>query len=612
MSAPPTSSSHARTFVKVLVLPALTFFLVPLVTAGFASYGQGELDEMILQSIGRSIDADATLDAAEREANRAFFAAHPASAICADPDPAPNLAGYREAVCKAFGDVWQFRAARRAGWAAAFVGAATLFAIGLLGLLAYARPRAQYGTFMVGWRLVQLVAAVETAVQGALLVWLSYWSTALLFERYYPKLIVIAAVLAGVAVWVILAALFRRPSASAPLEAAAVTPADAPTLWRRLEELAVRLGTEPPRVMAAGIDDNFFVTEAPLPLADGTAGEGRLLYVSLPLLRTLSVSEAEAVLAHELAHFKSGDTAASAKLGPALARYETYSEALFEGGLTVPAALVMRLYRAVFELALSKERRRRELAADAEAARLTSPDDLGRSLLKVAGYSDFRARTEQALFEQRGVHQGELAIQARIEAGLATHAASAAFLDQLSTLRVPHPFDSHPPLGDRLRSAGCTVRVTDAGGLLQAAPTASWIDAILTAGGIEERLWGAYEARFKASHEASLAWRYLPATEEERALVLKHFPGRTFPTKKGAVRLTYQDLTAEDGTVVPLADITSATVENGNFTNNLVLTVLGGTKFKLKLGPLGKEREPFKSAFGQYWQRSQVARQQSR
>lgn len=611
MSERPTSPSHAGHFVKVLVLPALTLFLVPLLAAGFASYGQGELDELILQSIGRSIDADAELDAAERQANKAFFAAHPASATCADPDPDPNLDGFRQAVCKTFGDVWQFRAARLSGWAAAGVGAATLFAIGLLGLLAYARPRAQYGTFMVGWRLVQVVAALETAVQGALLVWLSYWGTALLFERYYPKLIVIAALLAAVAVWVIVAALFRRPPPLEPLEAAVVKPADAPALWRRLEELAARMGTEPPRVMAAGIDDNFFVTEAPMALTDGTAGEGRLLYVSLPLLRTLSASEAEAVLAHELAHFKGGDTAASARLGPALARYETYSEALSEGGLTVPAAMVMRLYRAVFELALSKERRRRELAADAEASRLTSADDLGRSLLKVTGYSDLRARTERALFEQRGVHQGELGIKARVEAGLATHAASAAFLDHLSALRVPHPFDSHPPLEDRLRSAGSTVRVDDAGGLLQTSPAASWIDAILTAGAIEAQLWAAYEARFKASHEASLAWRYLPATDEERTLVLKYFPERTFPTKKGEVRLTYQDLTAEDGTVVPLADITAAKVENGNFTNNLVLTLRGAATFKLKLGPLGKEREPFKSAFGEYWQRSQVARQQS-
>jgi Zn-dependent protease with chaperone function len=445
-----------------------------------------------------------------------------------------------------------------------------------------------------------------------LAVWLSYWVTALLFDRYYPKLILVAAVLAGLAVVAIVGALLRKVPAPEPLEAERVTEAQAPGLWRRVKDLAARLGTEPPAIVAAGIDDNFFVTEHAMPLTDGTPGGGRLLYVSLPLLRTLAPSEADAVFGHELAHFQGGDTAASARLYPMLVRYEAYWSALAAGGLTVPASYVMRLYRAIFELALKREQRRRELAADAAAARLTSPDDLGRSLLKIVGYSSFRAATEQALFEHREVHQEGLGLAQRIEAGLPAHAASPGFQEHVRTLQVPHPFDSHPPLEERLAAVGAALGVADAAGLLRERPAATWADDVLTAPEIEGRLWAAYETRFKASHEQSLAWRYLPATDEERAVVLKHFPDLSFPADGGAVSLTHLALGRPDGASIALAEIEAAKIDDGTFSKQLVLTRRGASgkaaTFKVDLKALGKQADDFKAAFGRYWQRDQVAR----
>lgn len=608
---PTRPGGHAATFAKVIVLPALTFLLVPLLTVGFCWYGQHRIDGMILGGITRSIDADPKLDAPRRAETRAFFEAHPASRVCAEQDPA--LARYRAAVCKPWGETWQFTQALRLGWLSALVGGLAFLAIGALGLLAYLSRRAQHWTFMLGWRLLVATTVAETLVQGVLLVWLSYWGTALLLERYFPKLILVAAVLAGVAALAIVRALLREVPLPAPLEAERLKPADAPALWSRVKDLAARLGTRPPLVIAAGIDDNFFVTESPMPLTDGTPGASRLLYVSLPLLRTLSAAEADAVLGHELAHFKGGDTAASARLWPALVRYDAYAATLAEGGLTRPAFCVLRLYRAVFELALKREQRRRELAADAEAARLTSPDDLGRSLLKISGYSDFRAHTERALFEQREAHRGELSLSGRIAEGLPAYAASQAFQAQVAALRVPHPFDSHPPLQDRLAHVAAAVQVGDAGRLLQAPPADSWADAILTASAIEGRLWAAYEARFKTSHEESLAWRYLPATDEERALVLRFFPDLAFPLKGGGtIQLTHRALTAADGQVAPLSAIAQARIVNGTFTSALVLELAAGEgrarTLKVKLRPLGAQQARFKAAFAHYWKRDQVAR----
>ena len=94
-----------RDFVKVLFLPALTFFLVPLGTIGFAKYGEAKIDRMILDSVETSIAGDASLDDEGKAAANAFYAAHPPSSVCADPNP--DLDKYREAVCETGGEVWQ-------------------------------------------------------------------------------------------------------------------------------------------------------------------------------------------------------------------------------------------------------------------------------------------------------------------------------------------------------------------------------------------------------------------------------------------------------------------------------------------------------------------------
>jgi Zn-dependent protease with chaperone function len=596
-------------FLKVWLLPALTFFLIPLISVGMAKYGESKIDGLILDSVDASIAADTSLTADDRTRAKAFYHAHPPSSVCGDPDP--QLEQYREAVCKFGSETWQFIWAHRLSVAATVVGIFAFLLIGALGFVAFQSRRAQYLSFMFGWRGLVAITALETIAQGLLAVWLSYWVTALFFEVYVVKLILIVAAVAGLAVWTIVRALFQKLPPKEPLEAEQVSETDAPSLWRRVRELASRLGTEPPRAIVAGIDDNFFVTENGVNLVSGQKLEGRVLYLSLPLLRVLAPSEADAVFGHELAHFRGGDTEATAKLWPALARYHQYQASLAEGGLTIPAAYVMQLYRAIFELALKKEQRQRELTADAEATKLTSADDLGRSLLKVAAYSSFRNHTELELFKQRDAHDEKVGIQARIDAGLSAHVATQGFLEVLKTVHIPHPFDSHPPLEERFANVKSTVRLEDAARVFEARPGKTWADEVICGPGIEQRLWSAYEARFKKNHEVSLAYRYLPATDQERAHVLHYFPDVTFPTKnEGTVRVTYVGVTLADGEQIPFREVHSAKVEDGNFSTVMVITHGAGKKnSKVNLRHLKPKDEAFKQAFGSYWQRDQAARQ---
>ncbi len=200
--------------------------------------------------------------------------------------------------------------------------------------------------------------------------------------------------------------------------------------------MAERLKTAPPKQIVAGIDANFFVTQAPLKVGDEIL-KGRTLYVSLPLLRKLETGEADAVLAHELAHLSGGDTANSAKLGLALQHYDQYCARMGKGGATLVVWPLLALYRIIFELALARSRRQREFRADSVAAKLVSPEAIGKSLVKLAAYSIYRNKIESDLFGHNAQHTGSLGIASAIDSGLGTYVHSAAFTDKSAPFMSP-------------------------------------------------------------------------------------------------------------------------------------------------------------------------------
>ena len=308
----------------------------------------------------------------------------------------------------------------------------------------------------------------------------------------------------------------------------------APALWQRIRALAQSIGTPPPQHLVVGIDNNFFVTEQPLRIGEQRI-EGRSLFVSLPLLRVLAQSEADAVLAHELGHFAGGDTRDSARLGPAVTRYDLYRHHMHEGGLTKSVAFLLDFYRVMFELALQRSSREREFAADRVAAERTSPRDIAHSLVKISAYSEYRARIQRQLFEQDVRHDDRIGFAERIAAGLQGFVQSEQFLRAMRAGSVPHPFDSHPPIAERMKQAGHPVAESDYARIACDAPASSWAVDIVDADGIESALWQVFERQFAQAHEEELAWRYLPETEEERQIVLRYFPPVRTALPKGRV-----------------------------------------------------------------------------
>lgn len=604
-----------RDLVRNLLPPALLLFLVPAASFGLAKLGSSMIGGEYLTSIEQNITGDAALTPEQRAGYLQFYKDHPPQSMCADPDP--ERAEYRQATCGPWSELWQFHQAARVSLAALGMGIVGVSAsLGLAVAAAWSRS-AQYASFVFGSRLLRALAVAEIVVQGALAVWCSFWITALGLHIYVPKLILIVAVFAGAGMWAAIRGIFRKPPERGTLEAVAVPESDAPDLWARIRAIASQIGTAPPTHLVAGIDDNFFVTQAPLqlhetagagPVVPGQRLTGRTLYVSLPLLRIMERQEAEAVLSHELAHFRGGDTAANARLGPELVRFDAYLDTLARELVTLPAFHLLHLFRMLFEVALARERRERELLADRTAAEVTSPLALARSLLKISAYSSYRRSTEEALYAHTRVHEEALGIAERVSAGLGAHVASSHFKDDLANASVPHPFDSHPVISERFANVGVTIADTDYADLLLATPEQSWAHAVTTAEAIESRLWGAFEARLAQSHELQLAYRYLPATDAERELVLRHFPAVTF-NGSGTIRVSIDGLGLPDGRDVGWDEVSTVGKEDGTFTKALTIHLKGKPMATIDLRRLQGQAAAFEQAFGRYWQRHQIMRQ---
>ena len=597
---------------RVFALTLVWLFAIPAVTLAFTQYVLRSEDASFLAGAEAHFAAETRLSAEEKAQAVGYYRAHPLSASCAAA--APQDQRFHERFCPTFGFQWQFQAADRVAFWTLVYGAALLAIALALGALAFTDRSLRYASFVAGWRLMTVSSAAEILLQGSMLLWLSFWLPAYFWERFSVKLVAIAGLVAALAVALAIRSMFRRSADVFEIEGEVLAEADAPALWQRLRELAARVGTAPPDHVVAGIDNNFFVTEAPCVVA-GRALSGRTLFVSIPLLRVLESSEADAVLAHELAHFGGGDTRSSAALGPKLRDFDRYTWKMRTGGLTVVAHYLLRLYRMIFEFALARDSRERERTADLTAARVTAPAAIVDSLVKISAYSSYRANVERRLFAHDREHDGALGIAGFVAAGLVPFAASPDFVAAMQSADVPHPYDSHPPLAERMKNVGHVVAESGYGAIVTRAPQATWAAEIATAAAIEQRLWADYEQRFARSHELSLAYRYEPANEDERAVVLRHFPPVSFALAKGShIEVSAAGLASAQGTIA-WDEVKALTLQDRRFAPALIVThpdkgLLGARKTTVKLNGIGKEIAALRSTVGRYWHRHQVMRAQ--
>jgi hypothetical protein len=273
----------------------------------------------------------------------------------------------------------------------------------------------------------------------------------------------------------------------------------------------------------------------------------------------------------------------------------------------------MDFYRLVFELALARDSRTREHRADSTAAKLVSAEAIARSLVKIGAYAAYRSRTESELFEQRDKLDENLGIAARIAQGLRPWATSPAFTEEMTDAHIPHPFDSHPPLDERMRGVACVIPPENFAALVTVTPTATWAEEIQDAEALEARLWSGYEKEFARAHEINLAYRYDPTKADERELVLKYFPPEQFKTKKGNIEINCEAIVPPNGEAIVYDAIKEMSFQQPSFRSNYLQVTLHEkgtlTHKKVKISLAGLENEVFfQMILQRYWSRHDAMR----
>jgi Zn-dependent protease with chaperone function len=528
-------------FFRAFVLPSFWIFLIPILTFAFFLHARGKMDLVIRDSILQQIDADAEIAPDEKKQAKELWSSIPIWRLIERPEMQDLFADSTKS------DYRQFRWMIRLSVLSVLVTLLTMMMIGTCVAFSLTSQRVQYYSLLIGWNGLRMVGIFQAIAQGLMLFALSYWVTALWFNVFVPKLMILVGIVVGAGIFVVAKAFFTRVSNDCVVDGFPIDASIARPLWLRLQSLCAALETNAPDQVIAGVDNNFFVTEHPV-IANGSTFKGRTLFVSLPLLKQLSGSEADAVLAHEMAHFSGSDTLYSKKISPLLARYRNYLTALQQGGATLPVFYFMNLFRALFQLSLGKLGKEREFRADRLAAEQTSPNDLASALLKVIAYSAYREKVQNELFQNEGL-LSEVNIGERVESEFkdfaadfmnpASRIAGGIGIASVGNLTTTHPFDSHPSMAARAQALGVDL---DRQGpdMLRRPSDGKWYHEIERADELERAQWDEYEEEFRKAHEETLPFRFLPSNDAEREVVHCVFPDQTFQDKNGKLVIDYE------------------------------------------------------------------------
>lgn len=260
-----------------------------------------------------------------------------------------------------------------------------------------------------------------------------------------------------------------------------------PRLFAELDKIAAALNETLPREVYLIGAPNAFVADR-----GGVMGFGsrRVMGVGLPLLSLLTVSEFRAVLAHEFAHYYGGDTS----LGPWVYKTKTSIVRIFEnmrsigdlahiwvlGTMYLLVHTILRFYFEGFLRAINFISRKQEFRADELASIVTGRQNVidGLRVVHRAGTAwpaFWKGEVAPSLSEGSLVSLGEGF--ARFVSVPAIHGAIAKNLATVLEKEKTGPYDTHPPLRERIAAV---QKLADSPAVQDAKPAISLLDDLPT------------------------------------------------------------------------------------------------------------------------------------
>jgi heat shock protein HtpX len=317
---------------------------------------------------------------------------------------------------------------------------------------------------VVAVTLMVLFFALALATSAGLLYGayeLAIWTVGHARGRGLVVLLCIAAGM-GVGALVVLWSLIPRIDRFEP-PGPELEPGQQPELFKEIARVAARTEQAPPRHVYLVHDVNAFVTQR-----GGWMGFGsqRVMGIGLGLLNLVNVSELRAILAHELGHFHGGDT----RLGPWIyktrgAVVRTCQNLVDAGDATAEhvgaIAVVLKLiskpfigFATLFLRITQAISRAQELAADRLAVMTFGTEPMVHGLKKThsgAQAFDVYLRSEVApLLEKKHLPPVGEGFRRFLGAGDMAETLRKVEAAELNEGQQD-PFDSHPPLRERVR-----------------------------------------------------------------------------------------------------------------------------------------------------------------
>lgn len=296
------------------------------------------------------------------------------------------------------------------------------------------------GFYAMGFGILALLLVVDVVLADL------DTPTAILYKVLAASLLVAVPIVRGI--------FFTRGNRIRKPLGVVVTPAQEPTLWQRVGELAHQVGTRPPGEIRLTADVNAAVHESSYLL--GLLPGKRRMFVGVPLLIGLSPAQLDAVIAHELGHYSNQDTRLAGLVhrgrASVMNTLRLYSKTTGSGGF------MFGLYKQYAELYLRTTQaisREQELAADLLAARVAGRDNAACALRQLpaleAGFDFYLDR-----YASVGHAIGLLPTADEFLGGFRHLLADPDRASELDALRVElpdreaSPYDSHPPLAERV------------------------------------------------------------------------------------------------------------------------------------------------------------------
>jgi Zn-dependent protease with chaperone function len=235
--------------------------------------------------------------------------------------------------------------------------------------------------------------------------------------------------------------------ASDPMEVAGrlVSRAEAPALWRAVDEVAAKLSAPVPQNIIIGMDDGFYVTEHEIKLEpSNTQVQGQSLYLSALRMTVLSPEEILFIIGHELGHFAGDDTAYSKRFSPLYGK-ALRTNNILEGQKASLARHLNEFVLETFDLAILHWSRVREFAAD-QSGKTISGDLASASAL-------LRLVTTDPVLEGHYIDLRKKELGGNAMAMLLQRTQSTELTDPHAELKkdIPHPTDTHPPTQERAK-----------------------------------------------------------------------------------------------------------------------------------------------------------------